>query len=95
MHKRLANHPIFQPTNHDLVDKLQSALGRWKEAMTASWIRRRRAEIVSELSAQTLYDIGESDCRPVRRPMPVWNNHPYMVMTALVQDDLSRFNSTR
>jgi hypothetical protein len=39
---------------------------------------RAREEIVSELNAQILYDIGESDCRPLRSP--IWDNNAYRLL---------------
>ena len=95
MHKRLANHANFQPTTYDLFDKLQSVLSRWQKALVAYWISNRRAQIISELNQQSLYDIGESDCRPVPRKMPIWNNDPYGFLIAATQDDLSKFDLMR
>jgi hypothetical protein len=95
MHKRLANHANFQPTIHDLFGTWQLVLSRCSKALADCWISYRRAEIISKLDEQTLYDIGEIDCRPVHRRMPVWNNNPFGFLPATIQGELSKFDEMR
>jgi hypothetical protein len=95
MNKRLANHAIFQPAIHDLFDRWQLMLNRFTKGLAERWISYRRAEIISKLDQQTLYDIGESDSRPLHRKMPIWNNDPFGFLPATIQDELSELDSRR
>jgi hypothetical protein len=62
-------HPTACPTLplgvSDAIAERFSQLQRWNEARKLRKLRRRRAQILSQLTARILYDIGESDCRPL------------------------------
>jgi hypothetical protein len=94
MNKRLANPAIFQPTTSSPIRSWYSAWRGWNEARKLRM--RKRAETVSGLNAWTLYDIGESDCRPPRSALPIWDNNPYrLLIEAVINRDPTEFDPRR
>jgi len=86
MNKHLANLTIFQPKTDSTIGYWRSALNRWREARQLRKAESARAEIVSQLTPQILYDIGETDCRPLRSTLPIWDNNPYRLLIEAMFD---------
>jgi hypothetical protein len=78
MHKRLATLSIFSFAIGDAIAVRLSQLHGWNEARRLRKASRKRTALVSELTPQTLYDIGESDLRPPRSPN--WDANPYRLL---------------
>jgi hypothetical protein len=67
MHKHLTNLTAFEAKTSNPVGSWDSALKSWDE-------------IVSQLTPQILYDIGEIDCRPRHAKSDVWDCNPYRLL---------------
>jgi hypothetical protein len=80
MHKHLTNLTAFQAKTSSPVESWYSAFKRWREARRFRREERIRDEVLSQLTPATLYDIGESDCRPPGSKMDIWDNHPYRLL---------------
>ena len=96
MHKHLANLTIFHPKTDSPSSSWYSAFRTWREARQLHKAERKRAEILSELTPQILYDIGEIDCRPLRPTLPIWDNNPYrLLIEAVISRNPSEFDPRR
>jgi hypothetical protein len=96
MHKHMANLTTFHPKTDGPGSSWYSALKTWREARRLHKAERERAEIVSQLTPQILYDIGEIDCRPLRSTLPIWDNDPYrLLIEAVMSRNPSEFDPRR
>jgi hypothetical protein len=96
MHKHMANLTTFHPKTNSPSRSWYSALRTWREARQLHKAERKRAEIVSELTPQILYDIGEIDCRPLRSTSPIWDDNPYrLLIEAMMSRNPSEFDPRR
>jgi hypothetical protein len=96
MQKHLANLTVFQSKTDHPIKAWYLTLRSWREAQRLRKVERKRAEIISELSPQILYDIGEIDCRPPSSRLPIWDNNPYrLLIDAMMNRNPSGFDPRR
>jgi hypothetical protein len=74
MSKRPTAFSILPLTISDAIAGRLLRLHGWIKAGKLRRVNNERAQILSEFNARILYDIGESDCRPLRSAAPSDNN---------------------
>jgi hypothetical protein len=87
MYRSMETHSIF----HSAINSLVVWFSHSRNGNEACKLRKsteKRADLGSELDPHILYDIGERDCRPRPRRIPVWHGMPYhLLIEAILNGD--------
>ena len=77
MQKHLANPILFPPAADTPLRSWSLALKSWREAYRLRKAERKRAEILSGLTPEILYDIGQIDYTIRTAPRTLLDIHPH------------------
>ena len=65
----------------------------WREPGKLRDNNRWPVDLAASLDAHTLYDIGETDCRPQPCRSPIWHSNPYhLLIEAIMNRDTAGFD---